>query len=105
MKKYNELSDNTKEELKSVIKEIRDEENIKLIFDSISNILDTLGNEDSVDIMKKLATVKPIYSIQTIIDLLRELSDNAYDVQGDFVELKKYVEFEIDWFKITNFIF
>ena len=105
MKKYNELSDNAKEELKLVIREINDEKNVSLIFDSISNILDTFENENSVNIMKKLATVKPIYSIQTIFDLLRELSDNAYDVQGDFIELKKYVGFEIDWFKIVNFIF
>lgn len=101
--KYDKLADHKKETLKNLNKEFS-EEMIINFYNSFVNILGTIKNKSSIEVIEKLPTIKPIYSFQTIFDLLREFSENAYDVQGDFIELKKYIGFDVDIFMLINVI-
>jgi hypothetical protein len=101
MKKFNELSEHQKEDIINIIKDVK-KESIVNLYDSIVNIINTIDNKGCIEILQKLPQYKPIYSVQTLFDILREFSSNAYDVQGDFIELRKYIGMEIDVFMIVN---
>lgn len=101
--KYDQLTDNKKEILKKLNKDFS-EDMIISFYNSFVNTLSTIKNKSSIEIIEKLPTVKPIYSFQTIFNLLREFSENADDIQDDFIELKKYIGFEVDIFMLMNVI-
>ena len=101
MKKYNELGARQQEDILTIISDVKEKSIIKL-YDSIVNIINTINNKESIEIIKALPRVKPKYNVQTFFDLVRELSELAYDVQGDFIELKKFIGMEIDVFIIVN---
>ena len=101
MKKFIELEERQKEKILNIIKDVKKESVIKL-YDSIANIIGTIDNSVGLEIIKKLPQYKPMYNVQTLFDILREFSGNAYDVQGDFIELRKYIGMEIDVFMIVN---
>ena len=101
MKKYNELGERQKQDVLTMINDIKEESIIKL-YDCIINIVETIKSEESLGIIKSLPIIKPVYHVQTLFDLLREFSENAYDVQGDFSEVRKYIGHDIDVFIIVN---
>ena len=101
MKKFNELSEHQKEDILNIIRDVKKESIINL-YDSIVNVINTIDNQACLEILKKLPQYKPMYSVQTLFDILREFSSNAYDVQGDFIEIRKYIGMEIDVFMIVN---
>ena len=103
MKRYNELVDHQKQDVLAMITDVKEESIIKL-YDSIINIINKIENKNSVEVIKSLARIKPIYKVQTLFDLLRELCDNDYDIQEEFIEVKKYIGLEIDVFTLVNMI-
>ena len=101
MKKYNKLRKRQKQDVLSMIKDI-DEESIIKLYDSIANIIDNIKNKDSIEAIKSLARVKPIYAVQTLFYLLKEYCDNTANTKEDFIEVKKYIGLEIDVFTLVN---
>ena len=101
MKKFNELGERQQKDILTIISDVKEESIIKL-FDSIINIVNTINNKSSLDLIKDLPRVKPKYSVKTLLDLLIELTDNSENLQSDFIEIKKYVGMEIDVFIIIN---
>ncbi len=104
MERYNELNDAQKKILKKINKELNDTIIIR-IYDSITNILSTIEKDNSIEVIRLLSTIKPIYKMQTLFDLLFEFAGDKEEVQDEFKELKKYIGFEIDMFMLNNVIF
>ncbi len=101
---YKEINDVQKRILKKINKEFTSQTTNK-IYDSIINIMNNIDNKNSIEIIRKLSTIKPIYKFQTLYDLLYEFAGDKESLQNDFIELKKYIGFDIDIFMLNNVLF
>ena len=103
MKRYKDLSRRQKNDVFTIISDVKKESIVKL-YDSFVNILETIKDEKSIELIKTLPRIKPIFKVHTLLDLLKELSENVNAVHSDFVEVKKYNGFDIDVFILLNMI-
>ncbi len=107
MKKFLKYSDLTIEQ-KNVLGKINrdfDEKSIKKVYNSFINLLNIIDDKNAIDIIKKLSTIKPVYSFQTIYNLLKEFCEDKKNVQVELDELNKYIDFDLDIFMLNNVVF
>jgi hypothetical protein len=102
--KYCELDETKKEILKKINKDLSEEEK-KEIYDSFVDVLSSINNKNAINIIKKLATIKPIYSFQTIYNLIKEFTEEKNENKENLTKLRKYTKYEIDIFMLINVIY
>ena len=77
---------------------------MKEIFDLIANAIETIENEEALTVLKRLSTIKLIYKLKTIIQLL-DVFKGEHNYSDAFIVLRKYEGIEIDMFIINNVLF
>ncbi len=80
---YNELNAVKKGIIKKITKDFNASSRMR-VYDSLVNILKVM-NSNSIKVVRLLSTIKPIYKIQTIYDLLYEFVGEKELVQSDFL--------------------
>jgi hypothetical protein len=80
---YNELNAVKKGIIKKINKDFNASSRMR-VYDSLVNILKVM-NSNSIKVVRLLSTIKPIYKIQTIYDLLYEFVGEKELVQSDFL--------------------
>ena len=104
MESYDKLSDIKKKLLQKINKSFNKEETCEF-YESFIIVLKSIKNRQALKIVKKLATVKPIYKFETIFNLLKEYCDMSDEVQVTLSKLKRYTEYDIDFFMLVNVLF
>ena len=75
------------------------------MYDSIIEILSSIDNRKAINLIKKLATIKPIYSFQTLYNLLVEFAEDKNHIEECLNSLEKYIDYKIDVFMLINVIY
>ena len=102
--KYEELGDNQKTLLNKVFRGTEEGCEGRL-YDAIVDCINTIDNKDSIEVIKMLPRIKPIYNLKTIVFLLEEYCQNTSKTEIILKEMEEYHDIEIDMFMLMNILF